>query len=342
MDSDSAILPGVRAMLVDYLQVLPGDRVIVLAEVLTGARTTVTAAQAEQVRRRAQLAAQVADLAARLCPESDVRLVQYPLTARNGSEPPAEVAGALQTARIVIALTTHSLTHTHLMRQARQQGLRGVSMPGVVAEMFAADGPITTARDQIARDAERMAAQLTAAAHVRLHTPEGTDLNLSIAGVAGRWSSGRLDQPGQIDNLPFGEAYLVPVEGSAQGVLIVPAGWHPHLTESLVLHFKSGLVMAVEGGGAEGKRLRHLLDDSPAGRARRNCAELGIGSNPGARRPDIVLEAEKIKGTVHVAIGNSTSMGGSVYADLHQDFVLPRPTLLLDAQPVIIDGVWQV
>jgi len=72
--------------------------------------------------------------------------------------------------------------------------------------------------------------------------------------------------------------------------------------------------------------------------SRRNLAEFGVGTNPNAKRPDNLLEGEKIKGTVHVAIGDSSHMGGKVSADLHQDFIIPRPTLVLDGKTIIRDG----
>jgi len=72
--------------------------------------------------------------------------------------------------------------------------------------------------------------------------------------------------------------------------------------------------------------------------SRRNLAELGIGTNPNAKRPDNILEAEKIKGTVHLAIGDNAHMGGKVHSDLHQDFVIPKPTLIFDDKIIMKDG----
>jgi leucyl aminopeptidase (aminopeptidase T) len=50
------------------------------------------------------------------------------------------------------------------------------------------------------------------------------------------------------------------------------------------------------------------------------------------------LEAEKIRGTVHVAIGDNFHMGGAVKADMHEDFVIPSPTLMLDNKLVMKNG----
>jgi leucyl aminopeptidase (aminopeptidase T) len=77
-------------------------------------------------------------------------------------------------------------------------------------------------------------------------------------------------------------------------------------------------------------------------KARRNLAELGIGTNPSARRPDNILEAEKIEGTVHIAIGDNIHMGGQAESDLHTDFVQPQPDLYLDGQAVILSEEWQI
>ena len=61
----------------------------------------------------------------------------------------------------------------------------------------------------------------------------------------------------------------------------------------------------------------------------RNIAELGIGTNPNAVRPDNILESEKILGTVHIAFGDNSSFGGRVKTPFHQDFVYFHPTLEL-------------
>jgi leucyl aminopeptidase (aminopeptidase T) len=61
----------------------------------------------------------------------------------------------------------------------------------------------------------------------------------------------------------------------------------------------------------------------------RNIAELGIGTNDKAMRPDNILEAEKILGTVHIALGDNSSFGGEVKTSFHQDFVFFEPTVTL-------------
>lgn len=93
---------------------------------------------------------------------------------------------------------------------------------------------------------------------------------------------------GAFGNLPAGEAYIAPVEGTGEGVLVVPAGWFPDLTENMVLRFEAGEGVALQGGGEVGRNLAIILG-LPAGepgrtmglpardahlRNRRNLAEL--------------------------------------------------------------------
>ena len=152
-------------------------------------------------------------------------------------------------------------------------------------------------------------------------------------------------KPGIWGNLPAGEAFAVPLEGTGEGQLVAAAGWFPNLSEDMIFRLEKGEVVEIQGGGTVGDKFRRLLDlgsEDPICVARRNLAELGIGTNPNARKPDNVLEAEKIKGTVHIAIGDNIHMGGHVEADLHEDFVQPEADLILDGKPVIAGGEWRI
>jgi len=211
-------------------------------------------------------------------------------------------------------------------------------MPSFLAEMFYPDGPMAVDYRQVAAEAEAIARQLTDAREAWVRSPAGTDIRFSLVGRAGMADTGLYLQRGEWGNLPAGEAYIAPVEGTAEGVLVVQAGWHPGLTEEMRLVFRAGQVVEVLGGGRVGEELRQFLrpgDDAPLYAARRNLAELGVGTNPNARRPDNVLEAEKIRGTVHIAVGDNAHMGGRVAADFHEDFVVPQAELWLDGKRVL-------
>ena len=109
------------------------------------------------------------------------------------------------------------------------------------------------------------------------------------------------------------------------------------LDEPLVLTFEDGLLVNAEGKGAAA--LLKQLGDAPKAR---NLAELGIGTNDKARFTGVILEDEKICGTVHIALGSNDTFGGTVAAGIHVDGVMRKPTLLLDGRIVVADGLLKV
>ena len=217
-------------------------------------------------------------------------------------------------------------------------------MPAFEARMFEADGPMAVDYRKVAADCKAFADLLTSAEDVHVRTAKGTDLRFSLKGRPGHVDDGLYGtDPERWGNLPAGEAYAIPLEGTGEGKLVVPAGWYKDLAEDMILNFEKGQVVQALEGGLVGDKFRELLNlgaEDPVLETRRNLAELGIGTNPNASKADNVLEAEKIKGTVHIAIGDNIHMGGLVESDLHEDFVQPQPDLFLDGERVIAEGEW--
>ena len=89
---------------------------------------------------------------------------------------------------------------------------------------------------------------------------------------------------------------------------------------------KKGIVQKLEGKEQYVKVLEDKLAEQ---KSNRNIAELGIGTNDKAKRPDNILESEKIMGTIHIAFGDNSSFGGKVSTSYHQDFVFFEPTVKL-------------
>ncbi len=324
-----------------------GDRLLIVCDFPRAQDwSTLTLSELAERLERVMLARLVAEIANEQFNGPAAQFLAFPATGGHGREPDGQVADQMRQADVLLCLTTYSLSHTNAREEATNAGVRVASMPGFTHAMLAAGGPMAVDYKQVAADCQRFANLLTAAEEVVVRAPHGTDLRFSISGRQGRVDNGLYSLQGERwGNLPAGEAYTTPLEGTGEGTLVAPAGWYPDLTEDMTFTIERGLVVNLTGGGKVGDRFRELLSlgsDEPLYRARRNLAELGIGTNPNARQPDNVLESEKIKGTVHVAIGDSIHMGGQVESDLHDDFVQPEVDLFLDGRPVILGGKWQV
>lgn len=89
-------------------------------------------------------------------------------------------------------------------------------------------------------------------------------------------------------------------------------------------------------GGDEAARLRALLE--PHGRDAYGVAEFGIGTNDRAIVTGVILEDEKVMGTIHIAFGDNKSMGGSVRVASHLDGLVIRPSVWFDDRPIMRDG----
>ena len=290
---------------------------------------------------RSVLAKMVYEIAKEKLPDCSVEFFAYPSVGKHGSEPGNEAEKKMKASDVAIAITSYSLSHTEARENASKAGTRVASMPTFLPQMFHPGGPMAADYRKIDEDSRRLAKLMKDNREAIVTSPGGTKMKFLTRN--GRVDTGIFTEKGAWGNLPSGETYCAPIEGTGEGKIVVEAGWFSNLKKNMTLIIKNGRAAEITGGGKVGDEFRELLafdkNEEPY-ISRRNLAELGIGTNPDAKRPDNILEAEKIKGTVHLAIGDGSHLGGKVSADLHQDFVIPRPTLLLDGKVVIKDGEW--
>ncbi|MGZ7440595.1 aminopeptidase [Paenibacillus sp. TH7-28] len=252
--------------------------------------------------------------------------------SRSGEEPPAPVAAAMEAAQAVVCVTEHSLTHTNARKRAAAAGARVATMPGITEDMFL-NGAVTADYLQVKELTEQLTVRLTQARHVRIEKA-GRALEFSIENRDGVPSTGMFVEPGQSGNLPSGEAYIAPVEGSASGQLLADgsvAGYGV-LAAPLLLTVEQGRLVAAEGDGAS--ELLNMLGDGDG----RWLGEFGIGTNDKARITGVVLEDEKVFGTIHVAFGSNNTFGGQIAAGVHIDIVVKEPDVYLDNRLIMSQG----
>ncbi|MEE9613814.1 MAG: peptidase [Thermodesulfobacteriota bacterium] len=339
-----------------------GEKVLVFTDLV---RDDEEIGKDEKKRREGarRVARTIAEVAKRLC---NTHYIEYPSLGSHGTEPPARVWEAafgprvLRTLRengllekllekkvgaeeikkceeivrertfdpvtCVIALSNYSTSHTRFRDFiTRIAGARYASMPLFEESML--DGAMAADWDALRERTIGLALRLGGADAVHMETPNGTSISMSIKGREVLSDTGILSEAGSFGNLPAGEAYVAPVEGSANGKLVLE--WAPtkKLKSPITLEVRDGTVVGVSGDDAFARELEWKIKENPLFG---NIAELGIGTNDMATRADNILESEKILGTVHIAIGDNSSFGGMVRVPFHQDFVFFKPTLSVE------------
>jgi len=249
-------------------------------------------------------------------------------------EPPDVVAAAMVEADVVLAPTVQSLSHTDARGKASAAGVRIGSLPGVTEDMLTR--LMTSDLSEVRRRGWALSGFLNGGAEARITCRHGSDLRLGLGSRLSIVDAGELGSRGAFGNLPCGEAFIAPIEGTAEGTLVVDGS----IAEVGLLDTPTSLI--IRGGhltdatGGDGDALMELL--GAHGEDGFNVAELGIGTNEEALLTGNVLEDEKILGTCHVAFGASAAIGGTVQVPVHLDCVILEPTVEIDGETIVSGG----
>ena len=266
---------------------------------------------------------------------TEVMIVEMLPRKTNGEEPPAEIAELMKTVDVVLCPTSKSLTHTDSRRAASAKGVRVATLPGVTEEIM-----VRCMNADYIKIAERtfsLCREMEKTSVVRVKAPGGTDITMPIKGREAHASSGLFREKGLWGNLPTGESYLAPLEGQSQGIVVVDGSMagvgmvnHP-----ITIAVKDGYATDIKGG-SEAASLIALLE--PHGIDARNVAEFGIGTNDKAILTGLIIEDEKVMGTIHIAFGDNKSMGGNVRVASHLDGLVKSPTVWFDDRLIMESG----
>lgn len=231
------------------------------------------------------------------------------------------------------------------------QGLgctRGFWSPGISRDLFISAVPVDFAR--MKQDCLFLKSRLDQAEAVRITAPSGTDLRFGIAGRLAMVDDGDFSRPGTGGNLPAGEAFISPQNGTAEGVIVYDGSMTTHegtilIRQPLTVRFEKGFITAMEGeheaealsrtiAQAETDALKMEQEGKlPKGRGetyRRNArhlGELGIGVNPKAGIVGNMLVDEKAAQTCHLALG--ANYDNDAPALIHLDGLVKNPTITL-------------
>ena len=270
-------------------------------------------------------------------------IVVAPERAIDNEEPGSAVAAALSAADVAFLPVTLAVAHTRAVREAVGAGARVLSMTAFTERMMREGGLFADfrARRPLCR---ALAEALTAGERLRVTNPAGTDLRMSLVGVTGNSHACLLDEPG-FSAVPNIEANCAPAQGTAEGVFVcdgsIPYYGVGPVRDPVTFRISDGFVTHIEGG-EQADFLARLL-------ARQNdpwvynVAQFAFGLNPACTEfTGEMLNDEGVNGTVHIGIGTSANLGGSVSAKTHFDAVAQAPTVWIDGEAVLADGEIQI
>lgn len=265
---------------------------------------------------------------------TDTHLVDIPIGKINGEEPPAFVADEMKKYDAIIIMTTRSLTHTRSVREACRSGARIASMPGITEDMM--KRTLNIDYKKLAKRTNKIREILDKGKEIKITSETGTDLRFSIDKRISEGLSG-LIKKGECGNLPSGEAFIAPVEGTAEGKYIINGSiLNFKIKEPITVIVKKGYAVEIFGK-KEADILKKTLDKIKDKRSF-NIAEFGIGTNDKADITGNILEDEKVLGTCHIAFGNNKNFGGNTDVPIHLDGIILKPTIYVDRMIIMKKG----
>jgi leucyl aminopeptidase (aminopeptidase T) len=262
-------------------------------------------------------------------------MMQMTQAGNHGGQLPGMVASAMAAADLVIGATRYNITHTSARIDAQKKGVKVIALPESDGDAFFLargwDVDFAAVRPQI----EALANALTEAESACVRSSLGTNLTCSIAGRKGRALTGFANTKDVSAGYCL-EASLAPVEGTANGTIVVNAsipGVSLIETQPVIITIEEGMATSIEGG-READAFRSLLASFNDPLVY-NLGELGVGMNPSCQLDGTMLSDESVFGAIQLALGTSLYIGGTVKAAAHYDTIVTDAVLELDGRTVL-------
>ena len=254
----------------------------------------------------------------------------------HGEEIPPVLAGAMKAANVIFAPTSYALTHTRGRLAATKAGARTLIIREVTEDTFT-NGAVTADYEEIYAVTNALVKRFDKGSEIRMTSPLGSDITMSIEGRNGLCLAALVRPPAWFASLPSGEAAVSPVEGTAEGTIVVDHAIDSIglLKEPITITVKKGRAVSVSGG-EQAKRLETFIHKD---KNANNIGEFAIGTNPLSRMLGNVAEDKILRGCVHIAVGDNHTIGGKTESSIHLDMVTLKPTVWLDGKKVVDKGV---
>lgn len=288
------------------------------------------------------LSYKVAYEVARVCTAigAETNIVIMEPRSGHGEEPTVAVSAAMEKADVIFAVTSKSMSHSQATKNALEIGARVITMPEFKPDMLIA-GAIEADFLKQKPIVEKVARLLADGRKAYIWSEQGSNMALVLEGRQGRSLTGIACNPSTYAAPPNIEASIAPVEGTAEGTLIIngAVAGLGLISCPICLEIQAGKVVTITstGNGTEASWLASELaccNDELV----YMIGELGIGLNPKAKLCGTILEDEGVLGSIHVALGSNINFGGKIKAARHIDLVMVGSCLDIDGETIICNG----
>lgn len=218
--------------------------------------------------------------------------------------------------------------------------------------------------DEVAECSDTLATILSMANKLCIKSGMNFEYELNFNDLGG-WNeiassdSGILEEKGSYGNLPAGEAFMaislsrsVKISGKICIDNYITEVGHIDITRPVILNIEKGEVTdippcEIHEGRNPAIRFKNKLNTAKKEAKNKNLdpknvckiAEIGIGTNPNAEIGESIIETEKRRGTIHIALGDNTTFGGTNKAPNHYDCVISNAILIIDDATILEKGV---
>jgi 2,5-dihydroxypyridine 5,6-dioxygenase len=255
------------------------------------------------------------------------------------------VVSALAASTLVVDCTVEGLMHAPELPAILKGGARVLYVsnehPEALARLLPDDRTEALVKEHVKR--------LRGAREMRVTSPAGTDLTISLQGAVcgGNW--GYTTRPGTMTHWPGGLALAFPAAGSVDGTLVLAEGdvnltFKRYLERPVTLRVERDHVTRIEGSGVDAELMRSYIA-AWGDREAYAVSHVGYGLNAAARWDSMALyDKRDFNGTeLRAFAGNFLySTGANEVAGRHTaghfDLPLRHCTVQLDGRTVVDNG----
>ncbi len=266
--------------------------------------------------------------------QSRVFFLQTPMHVLRTGTVPAELNALLHTINTLILIDSELNAHQLHDTLSAYPNLRVLCISTASQSTF--NRWMDTDFTRLANSTNKISDLLSIGNRLHLHTPDDTQVTMSIKRRKGIADTGVINGHGNFCSLPAGEVRIRPEQGSVEGritVQLVPGnGKKPEAAQLIV---SKGLVKQIRGNSATAENLRKALRNR-SGQGR-SVVEFSFGTNFDAEFGKSSIEDVKVQGSATVAIGSYDNKNSAL--TVHAKAIMLSPTLSIDGRTVLQNGI---